>query len=1227
MTGPGISIIWSNLDVRAAWRDEEFLEIASDIWGPLEERIRSFEAALAAGGRPSLTEYLPAEDPSHGQLLLELVHADLEFRISGGEQARVEEYLRRFPELASRPAVVKSLIAAEFEHRLPREPGLARSSYLRRFPQWAGELSAWISAIDRRAATVVDDGQTDADRRPPRFHAEENGQPLPHVPGYQLIEEISRGGMGIVYKAVETRLNRLVAVKTVRPGAEALERERLRREAEAAASLQHPNVVEVHCVFEESGRLYVVSEYLAGGTLGKLAAGHPLSARETVRLLEPIARAVGVAHARGLIHRDLKPSNILIASDGTPKVADFGLAKRLDDDSDLTRTGVVAGSPAYMAPEQATADREIGAAADVWALGVILYELLTGRPPFQAAGTLDTLEQLRRDEPVPPRKLVPRLPRDLETICLRCLEKRPEKRYASAAVLADELVRFRDGKPVHARPIGRVERAARWMRRRPLAAVLLALLLLAAAVGTAGLAAYAAQLDRLNSRLKETIGDRNEALSAETDARANADAARRRAEASERTARHLLFVADMRQASEAVRDGDLVSARELLDEHLDQATGPYAFLWNHIDRLIHSPGQVIDTLGGAAYFVCFSPDGSTLAACGAPGEIRLYDTDGWKPRGRLSAGGTELNGLAFSPDGRRLASVGDDGHLVLWDLATREPVWRKKLYDAPAYQVAFGLDGTVLAACGVHRDVILVDAATAAEIDRLPADNDFVEGIAATPDGRLLITAGRRGRAIAWDLETRAIRWTYDPAPGMLRLMSVAISPDGRLAAFGVAGSAPVLIEVETGRFYQGPLPGGSLDTDASWFRSIAFASSGEILAVAGDAGTVHLTGISKKAFTSDEEPQPFVPLTDQSRTGWFAHADRIGCLAASRNVIVTASRDGTIAAWQPAERPPWAVVDLHTWCRNMALLPAPASGNRPAQIIGSNNGEMLEPVSVRWIDGETGLQTIIAGDDVSWWDVEASSDGRRMFATGNAGEFVGWATGGTSARELFRRKLPSDRPVGLGAVTSDGRRVVVDYWPINEGEHPDTEVAVLDGMTGETQVARRFPENTPDAALTSDGSSVAVGQWSEILLLDPTSLATRRTLAGHRADVSGITFSSDGRRLASAGKDREVIVWDVLTGRPIHRWQADAGEIESIAFAGNGKMLLTSTDKRPPRLWDVETGRMLLEPGSTPRTAGIEHWGFAALSAGDEQIVAGRGHAIVLIDGRPRSQKAPTSH
>jgi serine/threonine-protein kinase len=365
-------------------------------------------------------------------------------------------------------------------------------------PATRDDLPTLAPAVTDEYTTVPPQAESEAPPTVPPAEGDSLPMPAPaeRVSGYEVLGELGRGGMGVVYKARQIALNRVVALKMILSGSHAGQAQvaRFRTEAEAIARLQHPNIVQIHEVGESEGRPFFSLELCPGGSLAKMMAGSPLLPEQAARLTEAVAQAIGAAHRANVIHRDLKPANVLLSAEGIPKVSDFGLAKKLDVDAGETQTGAVMGTPSYMAPEQAEGRKDVGPAADVYALGAILYELLTWRPPFKAATALDTLRQVVDNEPVSPRQLNARVPKDLETICLKCLRKDPRQRYAGADDLAEDLARWQRGEPVKARPLGLGARAVKWARRRPTVAALGATLCLALAVALAGWAWFTEQL-------------------------------------------------------------------------------------------------------------------------------------------------------------------------------------------------------------------------------------------------------------------------------------------------------------------------------------------------------------------------------------------------------------------------------------------------------------------------------------------------------------------------------------------------------------------------------------------------------------------------------------------------------------------------------------------------------------------------------------------------------------
>jgi tetratricopeptide (TPR) repeat protein len=476
-----------------------------------EDARRRFEAAWRQGQPQPLERFLPpADDPRYRATLEELVQIEMEFawKAEGAQGSRaetvtafVEAYVARFPCLHEKE-VVRRLLQQEYRVRRLYGHAADEANLQSRFPEFGSVEPPTVPTKPSSSETL----------------------PLPQVPGYEVLGELGRGGMGVVYKARQQGLNRLVALKTLRAGSSAhgSELARFRSEAEALARLRHPHIVQVYEVGEQDGQPFFALEFVEGGSLAERLADQPPTPREAAALTATLARAVHAAHQAEIIHRDLKPGNVLLTAGGTPKIADFGLAKQLDAADRRTQTGTVLGTPAYMAPEQAEGDtHRIGPATDVWALGAILYEMLTGRTPFKGTSAWAILDQIREAEPARPAQLRARLPRDLETICLKCLEKDPTRRYATGAELADDLDRFLADEPVRARPLSLAGRLVKWTRRRP------AVALLWCALGLAGTALAGAAVAHLRARLVE---ERAEALTVEADELRGAAAARRRSQ-------------------------------------------------------------------------------------------------------------------------------------------------------------------------------------------------------------------------------------------------------------------------------------------------------------------------------------------------------------------------------------------------------------------------------------------------------------------------------------------------------------------------------------------------------------------------------------------------------------------------------------------------------------------------------------------------------------------------
>ncbi len=487
--------------------------------GRQAESLRDrFEAALLSAAsseaRPRIDDYLrDLPEPERSAVLCSLLAVELRFRIENGEQPNLEEYLDQFPGSANQIKLV-------FEQTKSGDPAptssLAAGGPITRDDAVANPTISYFPGGGMPADTT--EGHTAANgAAPPAAQSTEQLKKktrrhlptaLPFLPGYEVIEVVGRGGMGIVYKARDPKLQRLVALKMIdpqrdhAPGPEDLKR--MLAEAQAVAKLGNPSIVAIYAIGEHNGQPYLVLEFLDGGNLSKKLSGVPQPAHAAAALLETLARTIEYAHQKQIVHRDLKPSNILLSANGIVKIADFGLAKRLDQDFGQDEDGFILGTIYYMAPEQAWGkNQQVGNAADIYALGVILYEMLTGRPPFKAARRWDTVQLVRNAEPVPPRRLVPQVPLDLELICLKCLRKDPKERFASAADLADELRRFQEGRPIQTRPTPAWERAWKWAKRQPALAASIVVIFLVSVIALGSLMLHLEQrAERAEAELK-----------------------------------------------------------------------------------------------------------------------------------------------------------------------------------------------------------------------------------------------------------------------------------------------------------------------------------------------------------------------------------------------------------------------------------------------------------------------------------------------------------------------------------------------------------------------------------------------------------------------------------------------------------------------------------------------------------------------------------------------------
>jgi WD40 repeat protein len=1089
----------------------------------------AFEAAWRAGRRPSLEDSIgPPGNIERTALLTELVPLEIEYRRRLGESPQAEEYASRFPELDSK--WLTGLFAT--------------------VPNWLTGLFS-------------------------------SGSAGPGGKRFELLERVGLGACGAVWRARDTRLQRVVALKVPHPGLvsspEALER--FHREALAAAQLRHPGIVTIHEVAVHDGLPVLVEDFIEGEPLRARLNRQRPTAREAAMLVAEVAESLDYAHRMGAIHRDVKPANIMVTTAGPdgevrPLLVDFGLAMHDTVEITLTLEGQLVGTPAYMSPEQAAGDaHRVDRRTDVYSLGVVLYEMMTGTIPFRGTKTA-VLEQILHSDPRRPRAVNRTIPRDLETVCLKAMAKEPERRYATAGELADDLRRFLCGEPVRARPVGSIERGLRWVQRRPT---------LAALAAVSGLAAAALVFVVLSARQAGRLQE------------ANALAERlRSAEAAQRgRAETGLYYQRVLLASREWSAGNVGRAEQLLD---DCERGMRGWEWHYLHRLCHAD---LMTLRHPAVrpgwwtvtSVAWSQDGRRLLSAGKDGGVHLWDAVSGGHVGRLGIHPDGAMAVAISPDGKRAASVGLDQMVRIWDLATATELHALPGHYGHVYCVAFSPDGRLVASGSGdwlenidpdhpgRPEVKLWDVATGREARSWDAGEQDVVGLAFSPDSRSLAVAcgawqarpGRSapGEAVLYDVEhgtrLRSLRGHAGPLTG------VAYSRDGLRLATSSLDHTVKLWDAATGKELT------TLRGHRDGARGVAFSPDGRRLASAGADGVVKVWDVPRG--------EELVTLR--------GHTQGVACVAFSPDGqrLVSAAGDQTIKMWGSVQEPDGSRYTGHKG----PVVALAFSPDGQFLYSAANPPTGAEVHCWRSTTAERVQEHRIPGAPIN--ALAASSDGRLIAAGRNDGTIQVWQT---ATGHLLPPGPRHDGAVRGLAFSPDGKRLIsiglhrLPEGPVLQPQQPQRpaeeravswqhEVQVWELATGRVERAISPPATIwpRSLAVRPHGSQVAIGDdGGMVRLWDLRAMQQRAGWTAHERVVSALSFRADGAWLASASWDNTVKVWDVAGERVVAALRGHTRAVLSVAFSPDGRRLASGGEDRAVKLWDAESGWEVLSLG-----------------------------------------------
>lgn len=996
----------------------------------------------------------------------------------------------------------------------------------------------------------------------------------PEIPGFDALVKIGRGGMGVVYRATETRLNRVVALKVIRPDRvidpdHARQfRQRFQDEAEKMAAVSHPHVVQVFQAGQVGEQVFLAMEYVSGETLqARINREGKLGFREAAEVVEKIALGVAAVHVTGTIHRDLKPDNVLLSDKGVPKVADFGLARQIEQTDGATVEGVFRGTPEYVSPEQAAmGSQPLTERTDVYGLGGILYACLTERPPFPSDSLLAMLRRVVHDPVKRIRELRPDCPKDLETICLKCLEKDQKRRYPSAVELAEDLRRYQEGRPIMARPVGVLEKGWLWARRnRELAGALAStlLILLGSAIGFGGLSWWALA-EKANAVEKESMA--NEKTVEANQETKIAEEQRKKAEVN-------LYISKIQQAKNEWNLADPKAAHAILGGIPFEKRGwEHAYLFTQmqknqttlgehegVGKVSLSPngkhlisantegdgtiklwdvctGNQIYTIEGVCQetieslritSICFSPDGKTFASASSDDCLVLWDTICRKKLKLIKEKKGAIVDIAFCPGGKRIAYVNSYGEIKLWAFTAGQEIQTINEHLGNYVTcIRFSSDGGCLATGNAYGYIKLWNANTGKEIQFFKGHLDKINSLSFASDGKFLASGSDDKTIKLWNLSTGQEIHTFNGHTKEVH--TVGFSPDGKHL---VSASNDKSIKIWDINFRRNKSSFKNID---GIFRDFSFSPNGKVLALASSSNSVKMINL-------ESENNSLYIENNESDT--------------ANNKKLELSRTYPNSKVDSFSEPPIPPRMLFSHIASLQFSKdskkiAFVVKNCLAQVFDATNGK-----SLFILKGHT--------DDVN---CVRFSPNNKLLATGSSNCSVKiWDS---TAGNLTKNLVTYSGPVLSIAFSSDGNLLA--------SACSDGTVYIWDALNWTIQKTLVGHENRVQTVCFSPvGRLLATGSYDRTIRLWETTTGAEITkLQGHSGPVSSVDFSPDGKILASGSFDKSIIYWDTQSKQELLTFFAHEDKINEISFSPDGNRLASASDDGVVKLWDFIFGQ-----------------------------------------------------